>query len=97
MNSICKIYTLTCRYLESQSDNNSFELSSNQLSNLIKFPNILYSLKFKYNNLIFKVKDANGEIDVERNRHSKVSNLFYNSFEDILKSKFCYKVDKNFI
>ena len=70
-------------------------LSSKQLSNLIKFPHILYSLKCKYSNFIFKVKDVNSEIEVEENIHPKNSKLFYDLFENIWKSKNCFKVNDN--
>ena len=82
--------------MKEQSEKGSQELSSNQLQNLIKFPHILYSLKFKYSNLIFKVKDANSEIEIDGNRHSKISNLIYDLFEDIWKTRFCFKVNEDF-
>ena len=82
--------------MKEQSEKDSQKLSSKQLSNLIKFPHILYSLKFKYSNLIFKVKDANSEIEIDWNRNSKVSNLLYNLFEDIWKARFCCKVNEDF-
>ena len=82
--------------MKEQSEKDSQELSSKQLSNLIKFPHILYSLKFKYSNLIFKVKDANSEIEIDGNSHSNVSNLLYDIFEDIWKTRFCFKVNEDF-